>query len=88
MRSNFKSLKQVESKTNQFEIASKSLARFSAQFRLKESFKLLLYKLRKFGDKSRNSLATKKLLVLGVRTSRRVQSAKLSNRSARTNLEI
>ena len=33
--------RQVESKTNEFEIVSKSLARVSAQFRVKESFKLL-----------------------------------------------
>ena len=37
----FKFLKQVESKTNEFEIVFKSLARFSTQFRVKESFKLL-----------------------------------------------
>ena len=37
----FKFLKQVKSKTNQFEIVFKSLARFSTQFRVKESFKLL-----------------------------------------------
>ena len=30
-----------ESKTNQFEIVFKSLARFSTQLRVKESFKLL-----------------------------------------------
>ena len=41
MRNGFKFLKQVESKTNQFEIVFKSLARFSIQFRIKESFKLL-----------------------------------------------
>ena len=38
----FKFLKQVESKTSQFEIVVKSLARFSAQYRVKESFKLLV----------------------------------------------
>ena len=37
----FKFLKQVKSKTNQFEIVFKSLARFSTQFRVKKSFKLL-----------------------------------------------
>ena len=37
----FKFLKQVESKTNQFEILFKSLAHFSIQFRVNESFKLL-----------------------------------------------
>ena len=37
----FKFLEQVESKTNQFEIVFKALARFSTQFRVKESFKLL-----------------------------------------------
>ena len=37
-----KFLKQVESKTGQFEIVFKSLARFSTQFRVKESFKPLL----------------------------------------------
>ena len=40
MRNDFKFLKQVESKTNQFEIVFKSLARFSTQSRVKESFKL------------------------------------------------
>ena len=50
---------QVESKTSQFEIVFKSLERFSTQFRVKESFNCyLLHKLRKFGDKSRSSLAT------------------------------
>ena len=44
MRNFFKFLKQVESKTNQFEIVVKSLVRFSTQLRLKESFKLLLAK--------------------------------------------
>ena len=65
IRNGFEFRKQVESKTNQFEIVFKSLVRFSTQFRVKESFKLLylLLKLRKFGDKSRNSLnlATTKL---------------------------
>ena len=37
----FKFLKLIESKTNQFEIVFKLLARFSTQFRIKESFKLL-----------------------------------------------
>ena len=41
MRNGFKFLKQVESKTNQFEIVFKSLAHFSTQFRVIESFKLL-----------------------------------------------
>ena len=61
MKNGFKFLKQVESKINQFEIVFKSLARFSTQFRVKENFNLLfaIYKLRKFGDKSSNSLATK-----------------------------
>ena len=46
--------------TSQFEIVFKSLVRFSTQFRVKESFKLyLLYKLRKFGDKSRNNFGNK-----------------------------
>ena len=37
------------------------LRRFSTQFSIKESFNFyLLYKLRKFSDISRNSLATKK----------------------------
>ena len=44
MRNGFKFLKQVESKTNEFEIVFKSLASFSAQFRVKESFKLLFSK--------------------------------------------
>ena len=34
-RNGFKFLKQVESKTNQFEIVVKSLASFSTQFRVK-----------------------------------------------------
>ena len=38
----FKFLKRVESKTTQFEIVFKSLARFSTQFIAKEIFKLLL----------------------------------------------
>jgi hypothetical protein len=33
---------QVERKTSQFEIVVKSLARFNTQFKVKESFKLLL----------------------------------------------
>ena len=37
----FKFLKQVESKTSQFEIVIKSLARSSTQIRVKDSFKLL-----------------------------------------------
>ena len=41
MRNGFKFLNQVESKTSHFEIVFKSLARFSTQFREKESFKLL-----------------------------------------------
>ena len=41
MRNGFKFLTQVESKTNQFEIVFKSLARFSTLFRIKESFKPL-----------------------------------------------
>ena len=68
MGNGFKFLKQVEGKTNQFEIGFyKSFACFGTHFRVKESFKLL-----KFGDKSRNSLAT----------------AKLTNHSAHTNLEL
>ena len=67
MRNGFKFLKQVESKTNQFEIVFKSLARFSTQFRVKESFKLLFVKLRKIGDKSPNSLTTTTKKVLAVR---------------------
>ena len=52
MSNGFKLLKQVESKLSQFEIVFKSLARFGAQFRVKESFNCyLLHKLRKFGDK-------------------------------------
>ena len=42
MRNGFKFMKQVESNSSQFEIVFKSLARFSSQFRVKESFKLLL----------------------------------------------
>ena len=41
-RNGFKFLKHLESKTSQFEIVFKSLARFNTQFRVKESFKLLL----------------------------------------------
>ena len=44
MGNGFKSLKQVESKRSQFEIVFKSLALFSTQFRVKESFKPLLAK--------------------------------------------
>ena len=41
----------------------KSLARFSTQLRVKESFKTLLAKLlRSFGDKSHNSLSTEATL--------------------------
>ena len=61
MRNGFKFLKQVESKTSQliFEIVFKSFPGFGTQFRVKETFKpLLADRLRKFGDKSRNSLAT------------------------------
>ena len=52
MRNGFKFLKQVESKTNQFEIVFKSLARFGAQFGVKTKVLnfYLLYNLRKFGD--------------------------------------
>ena len=38
----FKFLTHLESKTSQFEIVFKSLARFNTQFRVKDSFKLLL----------------------------------------------
>ena len=62
MRNGFKFLDQAESKTSQFEIVFKSLACFSTQ---KVLNCYLLHKLRKFGDKSRNSLATKKLKILG-----------------------
>ena len=41
IRNGFKFLNQVESKTSQFNIVFNSLARFSTQFRVKESFKLL-----------------------------------------------
>ena len=47
---------QVESKTSQFEIGIKLLARFSTQFRVKVLNRYLLHKLRKFGDNSRDSL--------------------------------
>ena len=63
MRNGFKFLKQVESKRSQFEIVFNSLARFSTGFRVKEVLNLyLLNKLRSFGDKSRNSLATESTL--------------------------
>ena len=66
MRNGFKFLNQVESKTSQFEIVFKSFKLFSAQSREKGSFSP--HKLRKFGDKSLNSLATKKLFkILAVR---------------------
>ena len=56
-------MKQVENKTNQFEIVSKSSARFSTQFRVEESFNFyLLYKMKKFGDNSPNSFGNKKKL--------------------------
>ena len=41
VRNSFKFLKHFESETNQFEIIFKLLERFSTQFRVKESFKLL-----------------------------------------------
>ena len=83
-----KVLKQVESKTNQFEIVFKSLALFSTQFNVKESFKLLLaIRVKKFGDKSRNSLVTNKTLNFSG-PCRRVRLAKLTNHSARSNLKI
>ena len=47
----------------------------------------LLHKFRKFGDKSRNSLATNKTLNFSG-SCRRGRPAKLTNHSARTNLEI
>ena len=89
MRNGFKFLKQVnESQTSQFEIVFKSSARFSTQFRVKESFKLLLViEVKKFSDKSRNSLATKKPLNFSG-PCRRVRPALLTNHSARTNLEM
>ena len=43
-RNGFKFLKQVESKSSQFEIIFNSSARFNTQFRVKESFKPLLAK--------------------------------------------
>ena len=42
MRNGFKFLTQLESKTSQFEIVVQSLGRFNTQFKVKESFKLLL----------------------------------------------
>ena len=89
MRNGFKFLQHVKSKTGQFEIVFKSLAHLNAQLRLQESFKLnvyLLYKLRTFGDKSRNSLVTKTTLNFSG-PCRRVLLAKLTNHSVRTNLE-
>ena len=44
MKNGFKFLKRVKSKRSQSEITFKSLARFSTQFRVKESFKPLLAK--------------------------------------------
>jgi len=42
MPNGFKFLTHIGSKTSQFEIVVKSLARFNTQFKVKESFKLLL----------------------------------------------
>ena len=85
VRNGFEFLMQVESKTSQFEILFKSLARFSTQFRVKKV--LLLYKLRKFVDKSRDSLAaTTPLNFSG--PSRRVRTSRLTNPSACTNLRM
>ena len=55
---NFKFLNQVESKTSQSENVFKPFTRFGTQFRVNYCY--LLRKLRKFGDKSGNSLATNK----------------------------
>ena len=78
----FKFLKLIESKTNQFEIVFKSLALFSTQFNVKECFKLLLaIRVKKFGDKSRNSLVTNKTLNFSG-PCRRVRPAKLTNQRA------
>ena len=41
MRDGFKFLKQIASKTSQFETVFKSLARFDREFRVKDGFKLL-----------------------------------------------
>ena len=88
MRNGFKFLKQVECKTSQFEIVFKSLAHISTQFIVKKVLNFyLLYKLRNFGDKSRNSLATKSILNFSG-PYRKARPAKLTTHSARTNLEI
>ena len=79
-----KRLQNLEADRKQNESICKSLARFSTQFRVKIVLNFcLLGKLKEFGDKSRNSLATEKLQILGV-----VRPAKLTNHSARTNLGI
>ena len=53
----------LKRKTSQFEIVFKSLSALNAQFRVKESFKLLFpVKVRKPGDKSQNSFATNQVL--------------------------
>ena len=85
MRNGFKFVKQVASKRSQFEIVFKSLAPFSTQFGVKESFNglYLLNKLRRFGDKSRNSAATEKTLNFSG-LYRRARPTKLTNHSVRT----
>ena len=72
---------------SQFENVFKSLTHLSTQVRIKVLNLYLLNKLRSFGDKSRDSLATDTTLNFSG-PCRRVRPAKLTNHSARTNLEI
>ena len=89
MKNGLKFLKKVESKRSQSEIIFKSLACFSVQFRvtMKVLNLYLLNKLRSFGDKSSNGLATETTLNFWG-PCRREGPANLINHSVRTNLEI
>ena len=76
MRNGFKFLKQVENKMNQFETVFKSLERFSTHFRVKESLAI----------NHATVWQQKNFTFSG--PCRRVRTAKLTNHSAGTNLEI
>ena len=80
MRNGFKFLKQVESKTSQFEIN---------QFKVKESFKPLLakYVIKTFGLKITQQFGNTNNFKFSAQCGR-VRPAKLANHSALTNLEI
>ena len=80
MRNGFKFLKQVESKTNQFEIVSTLKYTIWSEAKVLNCY--LLYKLKKFGDKSRNSLATNETLNFSSPCSK-VRPAKLTNHAQR-----